>query len=184
MLQSLTMRSLSRYEIIGIGASLLILIAVLAGVRYLPPLFEKGPSGDDVIIVDSTLPNQEAALANAVLAGSDASGQITKLIVDDVLVGTTTEKTVRTGDTVTVNYVGEIKDGKEFDNTYKKGEPLTFVVGQGEMISGFERGVVGMKEGGIRVLVVPPQLAYGAQKAGRILPNSSLVFLVELVSIQ
>lgn len=178
------MRSLSRYEIIGIGASLLILIAVLAGIRYLPPLFEKGPSGDDVIIVDSLLPNQEIALAQALSAGSNAAGNITKLIVDDVVVGTTTEKTVRTGDTITVNYVGEVKDGKEFDNTFKTGEPLTFVVGGGEMIAGFERGVVGMREGGIRVLVVPAQLAYGAEKVGRILPNSSLVFLVELVSIQ
>ncbi len=178
------MKSLSRYEVVGIGTSLLILVAVLAGVRYIPFSSEKGPVGDDVIIVDSLLPNQETALANAIVAGSDASGRITKLIVDDVAVGTTTDRTVRTGDTVTVNYVGEVKNGQQFDDTYKTGEPVTFVVGKGEMIQGLERGVVGMKEGGVRVLIIPSQLAYGSEKVGRILPNSSLVFLVELVAIQ
>lgn len=178
------MKSLSRYEIVGIGASLLMLIAVLSAIRYLPPFFENGPTGSDVIVVDSSSPNQANALASAITAGSDASGNITKLIVDDVQIGTTTERTVRTGDTVTINYIGEVKDGKQFDDTYKTGEPVTFVVGGGEMIEGLERGIVGMKEGGTRVLIVPPQLAYGAEKVGRILPNSSLIFLVELVSIQ
>lgn len=178
------MKSLSRYEIIGIGASLLVLIAVLAAVRYLPPFFENGPSGNDVIIVDSSLPNQQTALASAIVSGSDVSGNITKLIVDDVVIGTTTDRTVRTGDTITIDYVGEVKDGKQFDDTYKTGEPITFVVGKGEMIEGLERGVIGMTPGGIRVLIVPSQLAYGSEKVGRILPNSSLIFLVELVSIQ
>lgn len=105
----------------------------------------------------------------------------------DARIKTTDEKVgtgeaVKVGDNVTVNYRGTLANGTEFDNSYKKGRPLTFTVGSG-MIEGFAQGVVGMKPGGKRKVVVPPELGYGAQDKGTIPPNSTLTFEIELVSI-
>lgn len=92
---------------------------------------------------------------------------------------------VKVGDTIRVRYAGSFVDGKEFDSSAKHGgEPISFTVGKPGLIEGWNRGVVGMKVGEKRKLVIPPSLAYGA--AGRppvIPPNSTLVFELELVAI-
>jgi FKBP-type peptidyl-prolyl cis-trans isomerase len=87
------------------------------------------------------------------------------------------------GDVVTVHYVGSLTNGTQFDNSYTSNRPLTFQLGAGQVIPGFEQGVVGMRVGGKRRVTIPPSLAYGSQGNGPIPPNATLVFDVELVSI-
>ncbi len=88
------------------------------------------------------------------------------------------------GDTVRVHYVGKLDDGTEFDNSYTRGEPIEFVLGQGFVIPGWEIGILKMKEGGKAILTIPPELGYGSQGAGgAIPPNATLTFEVELVSV-
>lgn len=89
------------------------------------------------------------------------------------------------GDEVSVNYVGvNYKTGKEFDASWSRGEPFAFALGSGMVIPGWEEGVVGMKVGGRRQLVIPPELGYGAAGSPpAIPPNETLVFVVDLEAI-
>ncbi len=86
---------------------------------------------------------------------------------------------------VTVHYRGVLEDGTVFDSSYERGEPFQFILGAGQVIPGWEIGIQGMKVGGQRTLVVPPEFAYGEYGAGEIIPpNATLVFQVELLSIE
>ena len=84
---------------------------------------------------------------------------------------------------VSVHYTGYFTDGTPFDSSCNLGSPLKFVVGNASLITGFEQGIVGMRVGGVRRLVVPPGLAYGETGRGNIPPNTTLVFDVELVDL-
>ena len=106
----------------------------------------------------------------------------TQLSGRDEVVGT--GATAEPGDTVTVNYVGALPDGTVFDASANHGQPFTFTLGAGQVIPGWDQGVAGMKEGGTRLLVIPPSLGYGSQSVGSIPPNSTLQFEVQLVSVQ
>jgi len=92
----------------------------------------------------------------------------------------------KAGDRVSVNYVGvNYKTGKEFDASWDRGEPFTFTLGAGEVIPGWDQGVEGMKVGGRRELIIPPELGYGAAGAPpAIPPNETLVFVVDLEAIE
>jgi peptidylprolyl isomerase len=105
----------------------------------------------------------------------------TVLIKKDLIVGTGPE--AKPGQNVTVNYVGVLyKGGKEFDASWKRNEPFTFVLGKGAVIAGWDQGIAGMKVGGRRELIIPASLAYGSRGAGAsIPPNSALVFVVDLL---
>jgi FKBP-type peptidyl-prolyl cis-trans isomerase FkpA len=105
-----------------------------------------------------------------------------KVTMQDLVVGKGQE--AKTGDVVSVHYVGTLTDGKEFDQSRKRGQPFTFPLGQGRVIKGWDQGVVGMKVGGKRKLTIPPSLGYGERGAGAIPPNSTLVFEVELLEIK
>lgn len=88
------------------------------------------------------------------------------------------------GDIVTVHYVGTLEDGTEFDSSYSRGDPISFPLGMGQVIPGWDEGISLMQPGGKAILIIPPELAYGAQGAGNVIPpNSTLRFEVELVSI-
>jgi FKBP-type peptidyl-prolyl cis-trans isomerase len=93
-----------------------------------------------------------------------------------------TGKTPKATDTVVTQYKGTLIDGKEFDSSYKRGEPATFPVNG--VIRGWTEALQLMKEGSTWQLVVPPELAYGEQGAGPIGPNATLIFEVELVSVK
>ena len=89
------------------------------------------------------------------------------------------------GSTVGVHYVGVAwSTGEEFDSSWGRGEPLSFPLGAGRVIAGWDQGVQGMKVGGRRQLTIPPHLAYGDQGAGRrIKPGETLIFVCDLVSV-
>jgi peptidylprolyl isomerase len=88
------------------------------------------------------------------------------------------------GQTVAVHYIGMLLDGTEFDNSYKRGEPIRFKLGAGQVIPGWDMGIAQMREGGKAELVIPPDLAYGARGAGGVIPpNATLRFRVELVQV-
>ena len=101
---------------------------------------------------------------------------------DDTVVGdgATAEK----GQTVSVHYTGWLTDGEKFDSSKDRNDPFQFPLGAGRVIRGWDEGVQGMKVGGTRRLTIPPQLGYGAQGAGGVIPpNATLVFEVELLAI-
>jgi FKBP-type peptidyl-prolyl cis-trans isomerase len=86
---------------------------------------------------------------------------------------------------VKVYYTGWLLDGKEFDSSLDAGEPIEFELGTGQVIKGWDQGIVGMKVGGKRQLRIPPELGYGAHGAGSAIPpNSTLIFDVELVGVK
>ena len=91
----------------------------------------------------------------------------------------------RAGHTVSVHYTGYLQDGTKFDSSLDRGEPFSFPLGAGKVIRGWDEGLVGMKVGGRRKLVIPPELAYGSRGAGRLIPpGATLVFDVELVEVK
>lgn len=105
------------------------------------------------------------------------------LALEDLQTGTGTEATGR-GQFVTVHYTGWLEDGTEFDSSKRRGEPFGFPLGVGYVIPGWDRGVVGMRVGGTRRLTIAPELGYGAQGAGGVIPpNATLVFEIELLDV-
>ena len=108
----------------------------------------------------------------------------TDLEVTDVTVGDGTEAVA--GTTVRVHYVGVAHStGEEFDASYNRGEPLSFRLGSGQVIAGWDQGVQGMKVGGRRKLVIPPHLGYGDRGAGGVIkPGETLIFVVDLLEVR
>ena len=106
---------------------------------------------------------------------------VAKLVKKDVVVGTGAE--AKAGDTISAHYLGTFTDGKKFDSSYDRGVPITFVLGAGQVIKGWDLGLIGMKVGGKRMLTIPPELAYGPQANGPVPANSTLNFTVELVNV-
>ena len=97
-----------------------------------------------------------------------------------------TGKQIQNSETAVVNYSGKLEDGTEFDSSYKRGVPFSFVLGSGMVIKGWELGVLGMKIGEKRKLTIAPELAYGDTGAGGgvIPPKATLIFEVELLEIK
>lgn len=89
------------------------------------------------------------------------------------------------GKRVTVDYVGKLEDGKVFDSSQSHGKPFTFVMGQRGVIAGWTEGIATMREGGKRKLIIPPQLGYGADGAGDVIPpNAVLLFDIEVLKVE
>jgi peptidylprolyl isomerase len=106
----------------------------------------------------------------------------TKLVTKEIITGTGAE--AKSGDAISVNYVGALyKTGKVFDASWKRNETFPFTLGKGQVIPGWEQGVIGMKVGGRRELIIPASLAYGAKGSPpSIPPNETLIFVVDLLS--
>ncbi|NVM98020.1 FKBP-type peptidyl-prolyl cis-trans isomerase [Arthrobacter sp. SDTb3-6] len=108
----------------------------------------------------------------------------TELVVEDLIEGTGTE--VVPGSTVSTHYVGvAFSTGEEFDSSWGRGTPLDFRAGVGQVIQGWDQGLIGMKVGGRRRLEIPSELAYGSRGAGAAIgPNEALIFVVDLVGVR
>jgi len=123
----------------------------------------------------------EGASAISSIQDLTNSQNVTELVINDLVVGT--GRTAREGDTLLVHYAGILTDGTQFDSSVARGEPFQFMLGRGEVISGWDQGLVGMREGGRRILVIPPSLAYGAGGTGTIPGDAVLIFEVVLLGV-
>ncbi|KKP48225.1 MAG: Peptidyl-prolyl cis-trans isomerase [Candidatus Woesebacteria bacterium GW2011_GWA1_33_30] len=105
------------------------------------------------------------------------------LEIKDLVVGTGIKAT--SGKVVSVHYTGTLTNGTKFDSSKDRGTPFEFNLGAGEVIQGWDLGVTGMKIGGKRMLTIPPELGYGVQGAGGVIPpNATLIFEVELLEVK
>ena len=147
---------------------ILITGAVVLGAGFL--LFKQKTS--DTITTNTTRDITKTTMTNTIQLG-----------VEDEVVGTGDVATA--GKSVTVHYVGSLTNGTVFDASRKRGDQgFTFVLGAGQVIKGWDQGVAGMKVGGKRKLTIPPELAYGSQAVGGVIPaNSTLIFEVELLKV-
>lgn len=134
--------------------------------------------------------SNNAAGAASASSSSNNGAKVMELKKTDVKEGTGTEASP--GKTVQVHYTGWLYDtanpnnrGKKFDSSRDRGQPFSFKLGGGQVIRGWDEGVAGMKVGGQRTLVIPPEMGYGARGAGGVIPpNATLLFDVELLGVQ
>ena len=176
---------INKYEATGIFVSIAVMIIALLVMHGRPgaeAVTTPTDTNASVAVATSSATSQQDALYSALTKALANDGTVKKLVVDDVKVGTGT--VAQAGDTVTVNYIGTLTNGTEFDSSYKRNQPFTFTLGAGQVIKGWDKGVAGMKVGGKRILVIPPSLGYGSRAAGPIPANSTLVFAVELLKVQ
>jgi len=104
------------------------------------------------------------------------------LTIEEIEIGNGPE--VKCGNIVTAHYTGRLEDGTQFDSSFDRGTPFQFRICQGQVIPGWDQGLLGMKVGEKRKLTVPPELAYGENEIGPIPPNSTLIFDIELVNVE
>lgn len=166
------MRAMDRK--LGFLIGLLVLIGALVAVI----LIGRGGGSDDSSSGDQANLDQKPTIEASSGTPPDT------LESEDIVVGDGAE--ARQGDTVSVQYVGALYDtGEEFDASWDRGQPFEFTLGAGEVIQGWDEGVEGMKVGGRRKLVIPPDLGYGAQGSPPAIPaNATLVFIVDLESVE
>jgi FKBP-type peptidyl-prolyl cis-trans isomerase len=176
----------NKFELIGIGASIMSMAFALYLINLetstIASVSGTSNAAQSALIVVGDTDDNQNALRDALLEGTNANGTVNKLIVDDVVIGT--GPAVVAGDTVVVHYVGTLQNGQEFDNSNKRGTPFEFTVGAGKVIAGWEEGVVGMQKGGKRILVIPADKGYGKDGFGPIPGNATLVFSIELLEIK
>lgn len=121
--------------------------------------------------------------ASGIPASSSSTGvqSVEGLEIEDLKIGDGEEAV--SGKKVVVNYLGTLKNGTKFDSSYDRGTPFSFTLGTGEVIEGWEKGILGMRVGGKRKLTISPELGYGPQAVGEIPANSTLIFEVELLQV-
>ena len=160
----------------GIAVALAVLVA-FGLLVFGPGMF--GPT------IDTT--NQEMLLPTDMTAQENQGAPLPETLPTELAIADTAEGTgveAAPGDTVSVRYTGMLPDGTVFDASSRHGnEPFEFTLGGGQVIRGWDEGLVGMKEGGTRRLIIPPQYGYGSQDLGVIPPNSTLIFDVELLTV-
>jgi peptidylprolyl isomerase len=117
--------------------------------------------------------------------GQKSGGEVTTasgLKYVDEVVGTGDKP--RLGKSVTVHYTGWLENGTKFESSVDRGQPYTFQIGTRSVIAGWDEGILSMHVGGKRKLIIPPDLGYGAQGSGKIPPNATLIFEIELLGVK
>ena len=167
---------------LSIGEWVAVAIGIVVAVFFLGARFFAGftNNSSSVASVSNTAQNTNNNMNQNTQASSTAPA--TGLIIKDVVVGTGAE--AKAGDLVTVNYTGKFANGKVFDSSIPRGQPFPFTLGIGQVIPGWDQGVAGMKVGGKRSLIIPPDLAYGPNDYNGIPGGSTLYFEVELLSVK
>lgn len=178
--------TINKFEAVGIGVSVATMALALFLIRIESSIFttSSAPQSDTqqaAVVVASDM-NNDVALADAVVAATSPEGKVERLIIDDVIIGSGNH--VKEGDVVTVHYIGTLQNGQQFDSSYSREKPLTFTVGEGRVIAGWEQGILGMQEGGKRILVIPSAMAYGSEGYGPIPRNATLVYAIELIEVK
>lgn len=128
-----------------------------------------------VVVVGYTLGN------NFFPTSAQQTAESGQLVMQDETLGT--GALAENGDTLTVDYTGKLADGTVFDTSVGR-QPISFTLGAGQVIPGWEQGFQGMRVGGKRILIIPPSLAYGSQGIGPIPPNATLTFEVTLLKVE
>ena len=137
------------------------------------------------IAVDAYKQNQatKPQTSQQITQQKGAPMDVSELKIEDSVVGT--GSAVKSGDTVVIHYSGTLLDGTKFDSSYDRNQPFETQIGVGQVIEGWDKGVVGMKVGGKRRLTIPSSMGYGSRGAGGLIPpNAGLVFDVELMGIK
>lgn len=168
---------MSRFLVVFIIASLLAIGSIFVWSRSSA---EPGKTPDTTPIFNFNMQNTTQKASQA--PTQQQQQQVTHLVIEDVMVGT--GSAAKSGDEIEVNYLGMLLNGQKFDSSYDRGETFSFIVGTGRVIAGWDQGLLGMKVGGKRRLIIPANLAYGDQGIASIPPNSPLIFEIELVSIK
>ena len=160
-------------NVTGTGIAVGLAVVIALGFLYFGPALFATYATSEPVALDQTAPTN--SMQDFLEPGQPLP---TDLVIRDVTVGTGTE--AATGAQVSVNYVGMLPDGTVFDASERHGGPFTFTLGTDPVIAGWEQGLMGMKVGGKRQLIIPPALAYGERGApGVIPPNATLLFEVE-----
>ena len=155
----------------------LVLLLVIFAIRSLPK--DEEQSAENTSQIPSVVPS----IANESVLTSPTLAVMEKLDIKDTLLGT--GAVAKAGSIVKVNYTGKLTNGEVFDTSLKAGRtPIEFTLGQGEVIEGWDKGLLEMKVGGKRTLTIPPSLGYGDRPAGSIPPGSTLIFDVELMEVK
>lgn len=142
-------------------------IAVFVGMGLLAYLLFSGPLMN---LFNNPVLDTETTMNNA------------GFVAEDLTVGE--GELAQAGDRITAHYVGRLMNGQVFDSSVDSNTPISFVLGSGQVIRGWDEGLVGMRAGGKRVLTIAPEYAYGANAIGAIPPNSTLIFEVELLDVE
>lgn len=169
------MNTMSKQEKVAVGIALVAAAILFFGGQIWDAFVgPASPLGSRAAGVSATSSAQTVAMTNI--------SAVKGLEVYDEQVGS--GAAAKAGQTVTAHYIGYLTDGTKFDSSIDRGQPFSFKLGAGDVIRGWDMGIQGMKVGGIRRLVIAPELAYGAQAIGPIPANSTLIFEVQLLGVK
>ena len=165
----------------GVLAGIVIALIAAVALLVISQTSSSSPTTPAPVSTASGNPSVLCATQPPALAGiKDAD--VKELKTEDKMIGSGAE--AATGKHVVMNYIGRLTNGTKFDASCDRGQTFDFNLGAGQVIPGWDQGIIGMKVGGIRRLIIPSSLGYGPSGQGPIPPNAALIFDVELIAVQ